>query len=494
VAFGADGQILAQASQEYSPSSPEPGRVEMDPKRLWEAVVRTVRQVAGRVADPVAGRDPVAALAISSHGETFIPVDADGRAVGPAIMNSDNRAVAQSEAWERSIGRERLYQITGLPLHPMFALNKILWLRDNRPDLYQRAARFVSVGDYILQQMGFPPYTDYSLASRTLAFDIQRRQWSGEILAAAGIRPEQLSIPLPSGEKAGRLSVSAAETLGLPEGVVVALGGHDQPCGALGAGALDAGQVVDSAGTYECLAAVSLRPGNTLQALAYNLNSYCHVVPERYVTLAFFPAGIVARWFVEQFCDQDQAIAQAAGKSVYTVLDEKIRTECPGPTGVCMTPHLIGSCNPAWDVRATGTVSGLTPAVSRAHLYKAIYEGIACELALNVAALEEVTGLFPDLKISGGNARSAFSVQLRADLTGKPVHTLGTTEAVCQGAAMLAGIAAGVYRDAQEAVRQVVSVQKTYMPDPESKAAYARQQRQYELLYPALKAVRELSS
>lgn len=487
VVFDYGGKILAQASEEYSIYSPAPGMAEINPEVFWEAVVKVTRRLSAMV-----DSDPVEALSISSHGETFIPVLDNGDAAGPAVMNSDNRAAEQSRWWENTLGREKIYEITGLPLHPMFALNKILWLRENNPEAYSIADRFVSVGDFILGKMGLPHYTDYSLASRVMAFDIAKKEWSGEILYAAGISEDKLGIPLPSGEAAGKLSKEAASALGLKEGTAVAVGGHDQPCGALGSGVIDEGDVSDSAGTYECLTAVSKKPGNTAMALAYRLNSYCHVVPDRYVTLAFFPAGVISRWFIEQFCFEDKYLAEKQGKRIYEILDESMEKVAPDPTGLCITPHFVGSCNPYWDAKATGVMAGFTPRITKYHMYKAIYEGIACELAINARVLQEVIGPFDNIRINGGNARSSFTVQLRADLTGKTLYTLSSSEAVCQGVAILAGIAAGVYKDAADAVSRVVKLDKAYVPEPASREKYEKQLKKYELIYPSMASIRNL--
>ncbi|HUW32647.1 MAG TPA: FGGY-family carbohydrate kinase [Planctomycetota bacterium] len=485
VVFSETGGVLAKASREYArpPRSPQPGMFEIDADEFWRAVAHVIRSVAANA------RPPVCALAISSHGETFVPVDMHGAPIAAAVMNADSRAVEQSDSWRDSLGENRIYEITGLPLHPMFALNKLMWLKRHQPEVFDAAAKFVSVEDYILLKLGMPAVTDYTLASRTMAFDIRRKRWSAEILDAAGVPESKLPEAVPSGTQVGVLAAGIAADLGLPPGVLVATGGHDQPCGALGAGVIDAGDVADSAGTYECMTAASREPRNTARALAYSLNSYCHAVPDRYVTLAFFPAGVAVRWFVEQFCTDEQREAERRGVSVYDVLAERLPD---GPTGLCITPHFIGSCNPYWDVRATGVAVGLTPAITRHHVYKALYEGIACELALNAGVLEEICGRFDSITITGGGAASPFTVQLRAALAGKRIRTLQSMDAVCQGAAMLAGIAAGIYRDAEDAVHRAVHVGEVVESDAGLAAAYDRQLRQYKAIFPALEAVRDI--
>jgi xylulokinase len=482
VVFSDDGAILGQASHGYRMAAPAPGRAEMDAEVLWTAFAETVREVASNTGSPIT------ALAIASHGETVIPVDGHGLAVGPAIMNADNRATQEAQGLEAAIGRAEIYRITGVPPHPMFALNKILWLRAHAPEVWNRAKRFLSVEDYLLGRLGLPPFTAYSLACRTMAFDLHRLDWSAEILAAAGLRKEQLGMPAPSGRKIGVLSAGVATPLGLRPGTVVATGGHDQPCGALGAGVTQPGQVADSAGTYECLAAVTDAPRNTIEALKYALNSYCHVVPGQYVTLAFFPAGLVAQWFVDQLCGEDLAEARRTGGTLYDVLDEAVARRCTGPTGLCLTPHFVGACNPHWDPSATGALVGLTPGLTRHHLYKAVYEGIACELAINMDVLETIVGTIGPVRLHGGNARSAFTVQLRADLTGRTMEHLTTAEAVCRGAALLAGVGAGVFTDVHAAAAQWSSTQRVFTPDQIARQRYEPQAQRYRRLYPALAA------
>jgi xylulokinase len=487
VVFGTSGEELAKATHAYSTEHPGPAMVEMNPEVFRDAVFAVIRTLSAQVL-----HDPVEALAISSHGETTIPVDSDGNPSGPAIMNSDNRAVEEAQWWDESFGREKIYAITGLPLHAMFSLNKIMWIKRHRPEIYNRSAKFLSVGDYVLTQLGMPPITDYSLASRTMAFDINCLNWSEEILNHCGIPSEKLATLAAAGTQVGRLSKEKASDLGLKEGTVVALGGHDQPCGALGAGAVQAGDVFDSAGTYECMAAVSDKPLNNSKALGYSLNSYCHVVPGKFVTLAFFPAGLVSSWFVDQFCYEDKMISRQSNTDLFDVLAENTSRNCPGPSGLNITPHFVGSCNPYWDVRATGVMAGFTPGTTRYHIYKGIYEGIACELSINADVLQEIAGDFKSMNISGGNARSLFSVQLRADISGKEIGILKNNEAVCLGVAILAGISTRVYRDAGDAVKKIVQVEQTIVPDAKVNAEYGQQKERYKILYPSLQPYRGL--
>ncbi len=479
VVFSVTGGILAEATEEYTPVFIGPAMVEMDPRIFRTAMVKVTRTVAAQAKD-----DPIEAMCVSSHGETLVPLNGKGEPLGSAIMNVDNRAAAEAEWWTYQLGRERIFQITGVSPHAMFPLSKIQWLRNNDPARYA-AARFSAISDYLLQSFGLPPYLDFSLCSRFMALDVQAKRWSQELLYLAGISAAQLPTPVPAGTVAGRLSPLAASELGLPDGTLVAVGGHDQPCGALGVGAIEPGAVSDSLGTFECLLAVGAQPSLGADALNASLNSYCHVAPNRYITIAFFPSGIMMKWFGDLLGATDDGGAHG---ELYTALEAKAPN---GPTGLLVTPHLIGSCTPYMDARATGVIAGLTPATDRARIYKGILEGLACELALNAEVLQQVVGPFDTMRVTGGGTRSALGLRLRAALTRCRLEVPRNREAVCLGAAMLAGVAAGVFATLEDAITHLVQVTETVEPDPGWSNAYLAPQRRYRQLYAALAPLRE---
>jgi xylulokinase len=472
VAFAATGEILAQHACGYAPEFPAPSHAEINPERFWHAVCRSVQSVAKNLSDPVR------ALCLNSHGETFVPVNEHNEAIAPAILNQDNRATQEAEWVERTLGRKTLFEITGLVAHPMYPVPKILWLRKHRPEIFTSPVRFLTVIGYILTRLGLPPYVDYSLASRYLAFDTRQQGWSEEILAATGISAECLPVPVPAGTSAGKLSASAANQLGFPVETTVVIGGHDQPCGALGVGVIDSGRVADSIGTYECLLAASDQPCPTDSALAAALNTYCHVVPDKFVTLAYFPSGIMIKWFHDllyaQNCDSSEAEAIH-----YATLEQ----EAPaGPTGLCITPNLIGTCNPDFNPHARGIISGLSPNTTRSQIYKGTLEGLACELSEMTGILANAVGDFRDVYVTGGGSGSAMGLQLRAALSGRRLHVMERPEAVCLGGAILAGIACGEYSSLREAVDLVVREVSVISPDREIASAYAGQVKQYRQL------------
>ncbi len=473
VAFATNGDILALHSCGFTPEFPAPGFAEMHQEKFWDAVCSCCRAVSRDL------KDPVRALALSSHGETFVPVDAQGGPLTNAILNQDSRADAEAVWCEQTIGRERLFQITGLLAHPMYPIPKILWLRKQKPGILAATKSFVTLIGYLLQRMSLPPYADDSLASRFLAFDIRKRNWSEEILSAIDLRKDQLPTTAPAGTIVGRLQVEAASELGLPPGMPVILGGHDQPCGALGLGVISGGRVSDSMGTYECLVAASDEPKLHDKALAGSLNSYCHVVPGKFVTLAYFPSGIMIKWLHDLlYADGSGAAADAVIEAAHYA---SLEAHAPdGPTGLCITPHLIGTCNPEFNPRVRGLIAGLGAASGRGHIYKGILEGLACELSIVADALADAVGPFADIYVTGGGTRSALGLRLRAALTGRRLHVMQTQEAVCLGTAILAGVAIGEYASIDQAVGALVKESSVVEPDGVMRNVYRQQVKRYK--------------
>jgi len=467
VAFTVGGDILARHSCGYTPDFPQPSHAEMDPRRFWHAVCECTQSVAKDLAEPVQ------TVCVSSHGETFVPINNAGEAIAPAILNQDNRATQEASWLEKQLGRKRLFEITGLVTHPMYPVPKLLWLRKYQPDVFASAG-FLTVIGYILARLGLPPYVDYSLASRYLAFNVRKGRWAEEILEAADLRLDSLPAPVAAGTVVGKLSANAASELGVPCGTSIVLGGHDQPCGALGLGVIQNGQAADSMGTYECVLVASDQPVLSDAALEGSLNSYCHVVPGKFVTIAYFPSGIMVKWFHDLLYGDDAARAESEH---YAVLEADVPE---GPTGLCITPNLIGTCNPDFDPKVRAMMYGLNPGTGRGEIYKGILEGIACELSLVTRLLTHAVGEFEEVRVSGGGTRSRLGLKLRSALTKKRLHVMHSPEAVCLGGAILAGVAIGEYKSVEEAVRAVVHENAVVEPDASVAAEYAEQLKQYE--------------
>ncbi|MHB1191007.1 MAG: FGGY-family carbohydrate kinase, partial [Armatimonadota bacterium] len=247
--FDVTGKLLSVAYEEYPLLFPFPGASELEPQRVAKAAYHVI----GEAARKVEGADPVRAVGIASQGEAFIPMGSDGEILGNAMVSSDSRAASVSASWSEEFGCENLYHITGHTPHFVFTLFKLLWLKENRPDIWSSARSYYCFEEFIQHKLGLDPAISWPLAGRTMMFDIHSHEWSEKILKAAGIDRSSLARTLPSSAIVGAIPQSVARELALPDGVIVVTGGHDQPCGALGAGIIAPGRAVYAIGTVECI-------------------------------------------------------------------------------------------------------------------------------------------------------------------------------------------------------------------------------------------------
>ncbi len=488
VVFTLSGEILARSAQQYVPEFPQPSFAEMDPDTFLDAVRTVSRSVAA-----LALRDPIEAVCLSSHGETLVPVNSAGMPVRSAILNIDNRASEETVWCEQQLGRKHLFEVTGHVSQTMYPVPKLLWLRKHQPELFSNGIRFLGVISYIFSRLGLRAYIDYSLASRFMAWDVRRKRWSDEILALIDIKEDALPIPVPAGTIAGKLSAEAAGQLGLRAGTVMIVGGHDQACASLGAGVITSGRVSDSMGTYECIAATSDQPQLSEEALSCSLNSYCHVIPDKFITIAYFPAGIMVQWFYHLLhpSGPDERLDGLPEKSEderYARLESLAPKQ---PSGLFVVPYLIGTGNPDFDPDARGAILGLTPDSHRGYIYKGILEGVANELSKMTGIFERTMGQFTDTHASGGGTRSPLGIRLRAAMTGHKFHLMSCPESVCLGGAILAGVAVGLYPSIVEAVTKMVREREVVEPDHNLTRIYGPIQKQYSQLNSRLSVFRK---
>ena len=480
VAFDETGAVLAQAGREYPLISPQPGWYELDPDQVWAFVCDCLREVNGQLA-----RDPVSALSLSSQGEAMTPISHDGRALANSPISSDTRNRAQTAEMEAALGAERIYQLTGQPMGTIYTLPKILWWRDNAPVILERTWKFLCYVDFVAFRLGVEPAIDYSMAARTLAFDVHTLDWSDELLAAGQVRRDQLARPVPSGTVIGEIPRKVADDLGFRGRVKVVTGGHDQPAGALGAGVLEPGRAMLSIGTTEALVAVTARP--RLEMLDYHVSCYPHAAPGLFIALSGNQTGgRLLRWYRDELAAAEQASAAAEGRDVYDVIVEQI-DDAPGR--LLMLPYFVGSGTLYDDATATGALIGMTFDTRRKDIVRAILEGLTYEQALGIRLLNEIGVEIKRLTAIGGGSRSQRWMQIKADITDLPVSVLHTSEAASLGVAMLAGWATGVYGSLAEAAAQLIKVRATFTPRAKLGAHYQRQLTLYRELYEALRPV-----
>jgi xylulokinase len=480
VAFDAEGRILASAYREYPLRFPKPGWIELDSERVMASCRDVVREAASKTK-----RDPVKALAVAAQGEAVTPVGKDGRALHPGIVTFDARTAPLVSWWEKRVPRKRIFEISGMPLHGMYTASKILWWKRNRKDVWAKAEKFLCYEDLLFSRLGLVPAIDTSLAARTMLLDVESGTWSEDLLRVAGIDADRLALVYPPGSVVGEIGEKAAREWGLPPRTVAVTGGHDQPCGALGAGVVRPNVGLYATGTVECITPAFDRRVTAPKLLESNIACYPHVVRGLYVALTFnFTGGSLLRWHRDTLCSAELAEAKRRGKDVYDLIVGRCPKE---PTSIFVLPHFTSTGTPHFDTESKGVIAGLRLSTTKGELTRALLEGVTYEMALNVDVLRECGAPIDAFRATGGGAKSPFWMQLKADLLGKPVHAMRVSEAVCLGAAILAGAATGAYPDATKAALEVSKVERTYSPDPKRAKTYRERFARYRELYPALR-------
>jgi xylulokinase len=486
VVFGATGTQLALAYREYTVQYSRDGWAELDAENVCAACRQVIAEAAA-----AAARDPVRSLGISSQGEAFMPVDASGRILAPAMVSSDTRAASIAKDWAASYGNERLYRITGHTAHPMFTLFKLLWTREHRFDVWRKACHFLCFEDLLHAQLGLEPHIGWPLAGRTMLFDVTAHEWSPEILEAINLDSSRFAEPLPSGSCIGTISRRIAAELGLNDDVAVVTGGHDQMCAALGTGIVSPGQASYATGTVECITAVFEKPKFSSELMAGNLCTYDSAVPGMYGTVAFcLTGGNILQWYRDQFGASLRAEAERTGVNVYELLLGSFPEE---PTPLLVLPYFTPSGTPYFDLQTPGVIFGLRLSTTRDEILRALLEGVAYEMRVNTEILARSGVVIREFFATGGGARNARWNQLKADVLGIPIHTIATTESGCCGAALLGASAiSGV--PVQQLAETWVRPQAVFEPNPRRHTIYSQQFQQYQQLYQAVRSLPDFIS
>jgi xylulokinase len=470
--YGEDGDLLAVASHEHGQWTTEnaPG---FHPQQLWEGIGEAIGKTRSQVPDA-----RIRAVSISSHGESFVPIDANGQPLGHFILNTDSRCHAELGAFTQKFGRQKIFEITGLPVHPSYTLPKIAWIGKHRPDVFAKARKYLCVEDFILHRAGVGCYISTSLASRTMGLSLATGQWSPDLIDFAGIDAGRLAQPVQAGTPLGRASPQAARELNLPADALWVAGGHDQGCCSLGAGGVLDGVAVDGTGTFECLSVPMHQPRLSAAALAANFPTERHTAPGMFLTLAYTPAGVVLKWFRDTLSGAFVDRAAQAHVDPYALMLEHLPE---APTGLFVFPHLIGTGTPWLDADAQGAILGLTVATTYAEMVKAVLEGISCEMRWNLQLLDQVGVHIDRVHAVGGGSKSTAWLQMKADVFDCEVVPIDG-EASCAGAAMCAGLGAGIFSDCREAAAAFVRPRRGFTPRPEQHAQYQSKTAAYQEL------------
>lgn len=473
-----DGSVQAEATTEYEMAVPRPGWAEQNPEDWWKAAVANIKQVLAH-----AGGDSIAGIGLTGQMHGLVLLDEAGKVLRPCIMWNDQRTATQCAEIEQKVGRAKLLELAGKPALTGFTAGKILWVRENEPAVYGRARHVLLPKDYVRYRLTGDFAMDVADGSGTLLMDVGKRVWSDELLGLLDIPREWLPPLHESHEVVAEVSAASAAATGLRAGTPVVAGAGDQAAQSIGTGIAREGIVSVTIGTSGVVFAATSKYAFDPTG---GLHAYCHAVPDTWhlmgVTLS---AGGSLRWFRDALCESEKAEAARTGRDVYDIITELAATAPAGSDGLLFLPYLTGERTPHADPDARGVFFGLSLRHSKAHMARAVLEGVTFSLR---ECLDLLCGLGQScirVRVSGGGSRSPFWRQMMADVFGVEIVEVNVTLGAAYGAALLAGVGTGVYKDEQDACAR--TVRETGATRPGSAASvYAERYERYRALYPAL--------
>lgn len=468
------GQIVASETIEHIPfASPQTGWAEQDPDDWWRASVAAIRAV---LSHNNITHDSIAAIGLSGQMHGAVLLDADDKLLRPSIIWCDQRSEAQCQQLTEQIGASRLIELTCNPALTGFTLPKILWVKDNEPEHWRRMRSVLLPKDYIRLRLTGDKAIDVADASGTLLLDVSARQWSREMLDAAGINDSVLPRLFESPEITGTVSQAAAELTGLRAGTPVVAGAGDQAAGAVGMGIVKPGSVSATIGTSGVVFAATNNPALDPKG---RVHTFCHAIPNRWHVMGVTQgAGLSLRWFRDQFgfASYDQLTAEAADVPA-------------GANNLLWAPYLMGERTPHLDPNARAALVGLTASHTRAHVVRAILEGVAFSLRDSLEIFRDMNVPVESIRLGGGGARSKLWRQIQADVYAHAVDIVQAEEGAAYGAALLAGVGGGLWQSVDHACADVVRVVDRIEPDATAVKVLEPLYRSYRELYPALHKV-----
>jgi xylulokinase len=476
----------SRATERFHPHPDHPDWTVWDPAQIWGGAAAAMKEAVSGMARP---RD-IAAVAVTGMGMDGVPVDEEGRWLYPFISWLCPRTRPQLAWWEKAIGAAKSFAVGGNTLWTHSTALRLLWMAEHEPAILSRTTKWLLIEDFLNFMLCGRHATDYSMASCTLLFDQHRRAWSSDMLGLAGIDGRLLCDPLPSGTLLGEVHEAAAEATGLAPGTPVVLGGHDYLCGALPVGAHEPGTMLDVTGTWEVVLAALPRPVLTPGLQRIGATVECHVARDIWSVMGAAVCAEMLEWYRREFGSEARARAAARGCADWETLMEEAAGAPLGSRGVMFLPHMGGSGCPVVDPGSRGAFVGLAGGTTRGDMLRAVIEGLDYQLVDMVGEVSGEAGIPLDRLVAvGGAVRNPFWMQNKADMAGRPVEASEIEDASPLGAAMLAGIGVGLYRDEGDAYARVRKPVRLYEPDSARAAAYAEWFPLYKSIYPALSPV-----
>ena len=485
--FDEKGKYIDKAYRDYHVKRQLSGH-EIDMVELRESVLAVVSEMAHKYSD-------IAGLGVTSFGETFVLTDEFGEPLDVAMLYTDPRGADECRELTDKLGEMHIAQITGVRPHEMYGISKLMWIKKNKPEVYKAAKHCFQVEDFIVYTLSGVAQIDYSLATRSMAFDINTLDWNDEILSASEIDKSLYPKAVPTGTPAGKIRPGVAKETGLAEDCIIVSISQDQIAAAVGAGAFTSDVAVDGAGTVQCMTPIFDEKPDIEELFKGYFVAVPYVIPGKFVTYAFsYTGGALTQWCTGTLAKKECDEASALGKSVNELLEEKyaakmktLGLDADTPSGLLVLPHFAGAATPYMDTGSKGAVIGLTTDTSAEEIYMGCLEGVCYEMYLIYLKLKNSGIKYRKFNATGGGAHSAVWMQMKADMLNVPFTALKTVDAGTVGCAMLTGVAIGLFSDLDEAASIMVEETVTYYPRKEQHEKYMEIFKRYEKVYEAIR-------
>lgn len=464
VLFSSTGEIIYQATVEYPLLTPEPQIAEQDPDEIMEAIVIAIEKV---IKYSGVDNKEISVLSFSAAMHSLIAVDAEGKPLTKSITWADQRAEPYAQQLKKTNGKS-LYEKTGTPIHPMSPLTKLMWLREEKPDIFNEASRFIGIKEYVFYRFFKQYVVDYSIASATGLFNMYNLDWDQEALDTAGITKEKLSAIVPTTETFSNVDIELTERMGIHPEMKIVIGANDGCLANLGVNAIENGVVAVTTGTSGAIRTVTDKPVSDPKG-----RIFCYALTDKHWVIGgpVNNGGMILRWLRDELCQEEVEEARRKGIDPYNIMTEKMTKIRPGSEGLLFHPYLSGERAPSWNANARGSFYGLAIHHKREHMMRAVLEGINMNLYMVLLALEEVIGIPERIHATGGFAKSSVWRQMMANIFNQEVHIPQTVEGACLGAAVLGRYAIGEIDDLTE-VKHMVETQEINVPEKDEVAVY----------------------
>ena len=485
-----DGHVVADAFVDYELYHPHPGWAEQQPADWWQATISAIRSCLSDASKQGVSADDVRGLGLSGQMHGVVLLDSDQQVLRPCIIWADQRSDEQCRWITEKVGASKLIEYVSNPALTGFSAPKLLWIRDNEPEIFARAKTMLLPKDYIRYRLTGVLTMEISDAAGTILLDVKHSKWSQEMLTALELNPSLLPPIVPADAASGSITAEVAGLTGLRQGTPVAGGGADNACGAVGNGVVEPGLALLSIGTSGIVLAHSNSPQVDVSGPVPRVHTFNHAAPNSWYLMGVTQgAGLSLHWVRDNIGLPERALERWTGVDAYELLAKEAESVPAGSEGLIFLPYMQGERTPHLDAYARGGWIGLTASHDRRHLVRSVLEGVAFSLKDCYSIIREQGLQLDQVRATGGGAKSPLWRQIIADVLGAELVITNASEGPAFGAALLAGVAGGVYTSVQEACAQTVKIVSRTAPNKDLAPAYEQAYEVYKALYPALKPI-----